>query len=112
MLMELDLFTISTQASLVLRASALLLLIIKVLPIQYREMSYANGLKFYRTILFVLGCSVTISILLGMLVVTNRTFWNPIGIHRDTISLIYSVGDFLIALFLYLIYNKGGESTK
>lgn len=100
-----------TQIGLVLRTIALVLLIFKVLPTQYKEYRLHNGLKFYRGVLFGLGIVATISIIVAMVFVINRIYANPLNVNMEIISFTYSTSDLILSLILYLIYNgKGGEN--
>lgn len=98
------------NVGIILRALALLLFLVRVFPIQYKEYKLGNGLKKYRKALFVFGIMLFVSTLVPFIITIFHVFGDQAQVGRGAISFFNSLNDFIIILMMYLIYNfKGGE---
>jgi hypothetical protein len=90
---------------IIIRFIALYLLVIYVLPIQIKEAKIPNGISRLRKMLLIIGIALVISIFVNTIFNINRIIVGETP-FVEIVSVINSISNLLIALMLYLIYQK------
>ena len=90
----------------VVRVTAVIALIATVLPKMYLEAKHKNGLNNLRKILFILGVTKAVIVSFSFLFAICMGYINGCRTIGGAGSLLNSIGDLTMVLFLYIIYNR------
>lgn len=100
--------------SILLKVATLAILGIKVLPKMYDETKAANGLGWLRRSLLTIGIILFVTHLVGVLFL-GVAFSDGIvrmPLNSMIVSINNSLGGFLVALILFLIYHKDRYANR
>ncbi len=98
--------TLTAVPSILLRGVAILILLLSIIPRQWKETKIKDDLVWFRWSIFLSICIYTVSLLA---LESIRIAFYLTGLHNDIenqLFLVSAFGDFLTSVILYTMYSE------